>query len=152
MPAATRLSQLSRLSWVIVSIPFRSPVRRWPCHRPEHGRPRTPAREGGSGNRRGGAGAARPSRASHGPSIPVAGERGGRNFLSQRNKGTPGSPRHFVPRLAPANSPRNVSRTALPKPAAGTGEAGDTHHGPATRAGPQRVLFYVMWAKPKKEP
>src|SRR3546814_1578173 len=48
MPAATRLSQLSRLSWVIVSIPFRSPVRRWPCHRPEHGRPRTPAREGRS--------------------------------------------------------------------------------------------------------
>src|SRR3546814_13012535 len=77
MPAATRLSQLSRLSWVIVSIPFRSPVRRWPCHRPEHGRPRTPAREGGSGNRRGGAGAARPSRASHGPPSPLAGEWGG---------------------------------------------------------------------------
>src|SRR3546814_11495372 len=86
MPAATRLSQLSRLSWVIVSIPFRSPVRRWPCHRPEHGRPRTPAREGGSGNRRGGAGAARPSRASHGPAIPVDGERGGGTSAPHRSE------------------------------------------------------------------
>src|SRR3546814_447577 len=47
-PCATALSQLSRVWWVIVLTPFKSPVRRWPCHRPEHGRPRTPAREGGS--------------------------------------------------------------------------------------------------------
>src|SRR3546814_16192073 len=77
MPAATRLSQLSRLSWVIVSIPFRSPVRRWPCHRPEHGPPKPQAREGGGETRRGGAGAARRSRARHGPLLPLAGEGGG---------------------------------------------------------------------------
>ena len=52
MPAATRLSQLSRLSCAIVFTPFKSPVRRWPCHRPEHGRPRTTTGGGGSGNLR----------------------------------------------------------------------------------------------------
>src|SRR3546814_16398952 len=52
-PCATALSQLSRVWWVIVLTPFKSPVRRWPCHRPEHGRHRKPAREGGSGIRRG---------------------------------------------------------------------------------------------------
>ena len=49
MPSATALSQLSRVSWVIVFTPFKSPVRRWPGHRPEHGRPRTPVGEGAAG-------------------------------------------------------------------------------------------------------
>ncbi|EIZ79574.1 hypothetical protein WSK_1840 [Novosphingobium sp. Rr 2-17] len=35
MPAAARLSQLSRLSCSIPSTPFKSPDRRWPGHRPD---------------------------------------------------------------------------------------------------------------------
>ncbi len=79
IPSATALSQLSRVSWVIVLTPFKSPVRRWPCHRPEHGRPRTPAREGGQ---RDSMGVERPQRSEARPRlIPLRG-RGGRDRLS----------------------------------------------------------------------
>jgi len=78
MPAATRLSQLSRLSCAMLSTPFKSPVRRWPCHRPEHGRPRTPPREGAAGFDGDGAAAAQRGTA---PSNSVAG-RGSRDRLS----------------------------------------------------------------------
>src|SRR3546814_10978448 len=97
MPCATALSQLSRISWVIVFTPFKSPVRRWPCHRPEHGRPRTPARERGSGNLREWCAAQGAKRVSHGPAEDrksgVTGKRvsgrldlGGRRILQKKNK------------------------------------------------------------------
>jgi hypothetical protein len=91
MPCATALSQLSRVWWVIVLTPFKSPVRRWPCHRPEHGRPRTPAGEGAAGFDGGGAAAAREARPRL---IPLRG-REGRDRLSPQGRRRAGERRHL---------------------------------------------------------
>src|SRR3546814_39401 len=125
MPCATALSQLSRISWVIVFTPFKSPVRRWPCHRPEHGRPRTPAREGGSGNLREWCAAQGAKRVSHGPAdCRCGGEAAGTAFPPSNRIGA-GARRHCCARSAQRSRFRHVDRHLGPRPLAGLGSVSD---------------------------
>src|SRR3546814_4827654 len=113
MPCATALSQLSRISWVIVFTPFKSPVRRWPCHRPEHGRPRTPAREGGSGNLREWCAAQGAKRVSHGPAdCRCGGEAAGTAFPPSNRIGA-GARRHCCARSARSEEHRSELQSLM---------------------------------------
>jgi hypothetical protein len=119
MPCATALSQLSRVWWVIVLTPFKSPVRRWPCHRPEHGRPRTPAGEGAAGFDGGGAAAAQRGTA---PSNPVAGEKAGTGFPHKADD-APANAGTLASEIRLRSRPRHVGRHLGPRPLAGLGSA-----------------------------